>query len=333
MNNDTNSDIDNVNIDNVDIIDLEYEDDGIEIIDPDSENTPQPEGDPHPVYTNSTADKTTPKDSRRSSIIRGIIMAVSALIFLFSAGMLIHIFMDYNKADNIYNDVENSVFTPVQPVQTSTTAADPDNTSSTIAPQATEGQEAVFKYNHDALLAINSDSVGYMVIPALNLSLPVVQGSDNDFYLTHAVTGEYSGNGTLFIDYRIGDALEASNAIIYGHCMKNGSMFGSLYKLKNTNFLNSGSNDTFYIYTGNQIYTYKIYSVHETPAISSTYTIEFADDASFLAYTTDMAAQSLTPKDVPINAGDKTITLSTCTNDDDVRLVVHAVRIGISDQE
>lgn len=328
MNNTTNSDIENI-----DIIDLEYEDDGIEMIDPDSVEGTTSQGDSQPEPYNPASERITRGNNRRSTIIRNVIMALSAIVFLFSAGMLIRIFLDYNKADNIYNDVANSVFTPVQQVPKATSAPVLDDTGNPIPTQATEAEEAVFKYNHDALLAINRDSVGYMVIPALNLSLPVVQGSDNDYYLTHAVTGEYSGNGTLFVDYRISDCLEASNAIIYGHCMKNGAMFGSLYKLKNPNYLNSGSNDTFYIYTGDLIYTYKIYSVHETPAISSTYTIEFADDASFLAYTTDMAAQSLTPKDIPISAGDKTITLSTCTNDDNVRLVVHAVRVAVTNQE
>lgn len=329
MNNITDADIENI-----DIIDLKFEDDGIEIIDPDSDEDTPDQGTPQqPESCSSAKERIACRNARRSNIIRGVIMALSAIVFLFSAGMLIRIFLDYNKADNIYDEVADSVFTPVQQVPGITLAPVSDDAGNPMPTQATEAGEAVFKYNHDALLAINSDSVGYMVIPAINLSLPVVQGSDNDYYLTHAVTGEYSGNGTLFVDYRISDCLEASNAIIYGHCMKNGAMFGSLYKLKNPNFLNSGSNDTFYIYTGDLVYTYKIYSVHETPAISSTYTIEFADDASFLAYTTDMAAQSLTPKDVSINAGDRTITLSTCTNDDNVRLVVHAVRVAVTNQE
>lgn len=329
------SDNTNADIEIMDIKSLEFENDGIEIIDPDSEESMQftsaPQASVPPVDLSNKTSRSS--DVRNGNIIRIAVMVISAGVFLFSAGMLIHIFKGYDKADTIYSEVESSVFTPVQPVQKDTQPQVSDNSGNNATVAATQADEAVFRYNHEALLAINRDSLGYLYVPALNISLPIVQGSDNEFYLTHAVTGEYSGNGTLFVDSRVSDGLEARNAIIYGHCMKNGSMFGSLYRFKNSTFLNSGSNDTFYVYTGNVIYTYKIYSVHEVPAISDAYCVDFPDDEMFLTYTTTMAAQSLTQKDVPINAGDKTITMSTCTNDDSTRLVVHAVRVATTVQE
>jgi sortase B len=314
-------------------IDLSNSDDGIEIIDPDTVDTSDdiPASDPYAGQDTSQFSSDSAGNTRYT-LIRRIIMCVSAVVFLFSVGMLICIFFNYHKADRIYNNVENTVFTPVQQASATSgeTAADTDNTAMT---QPADSVMAGFTYSHDALLKINSDSVGYLVLPALDLCLPIVQGSDNDYYLTHAITGEYSNNGTLFIDYRVEDGLEASNAIIYGHAMKNGSMFGSLYKLRNASLLTSGSNDTFYIYSGQNMYTYKIYSVHTTPAVSFTYTTAFADDASFLAYVEDMAGQSEVGASVPIAAGDKTITMSTCTNDDNVRLVVQAVRIAVTPLE
>lgn len=306
-----------------------HENDGIEFLDLDTLNLEEPEEVITPVQPPSNIRE----DSSVGTWIRRIIMVVSALVFLFSAGMLIHIFLEYGKADTIYNDVANSVFTPVQSTPKETAAPIVDDKGNVVATAAPNNSTAEFTYNHEALVAINKDSVGYMLIPSIGISLPVVQGSDNDFYLSHAVNGEYSGNGTLFIDYRIPEGLENSNAIIYGHCMKNGAMFGSLYKLKNPNFTNSGDNDLIYIYTGKVMHTYKIYSVHETPAISVAYSIDFPDDETFLAYTGEMASQSLFNRNIPINPGDKTLTLSTCTNNDDIRLVVHAVRISTTPLE
>lgn len=317
--------------DGIQYIDLDASDDGIEILDPDTLEEPQ-QSTAAPATGSPAADIISDTGSRRAAIIRRVVMCISAVVFLFSAGMLIYIFAGYHKADNIYQSVEQSVFTPVQQATTpNTDTPAPDNPQTPSIPQES-GIVSGFTYNHDALLEINSDSEGYMVIPALNICLPVVQGSDNNFYLTHAVTGEYSGNGTLFIDYRIEEGLEAANTIIYGHAMKNGSMFGSLYKLKNASFFNTGSNDTFYIYTGNNIYTYRIYSIHTTPAVSTVYTYSFADDETFNAYIDDMISQSLVTTAVRPNPGDKTMTLSTCTNDDDIRLVVQAVRTAVTAQ-
>lgn len=317
--------------DGIQYIDLDASDDGIEILDPDTLEEPQ-QSTTAPQAGNPAADTISAAGSRRAAIIRRVVMCVSAVVFLFSAGMLVYIFAGYHKADNIYQSVEQSVFTPVQQA----TASNPDtpaldNPQPPSIPLET-GIVSGFTYNHAALLDINSDSVGYMIIPAINICLPVVQGSDNSFYLDHAVTGEYSGNGTLFIDYRIEEALDAANTIIYGHAMKNGSMFGSLYKLKNASFFNTGTNDTFYIYSGNNIYTYRIYSIHTTPAVSTAYTYSFADDDAFNAYIDDMITQSLVTTAVRPAPGDKTMTLSTCTNDDDIRLIVQAVRTAVTTQ-
>lgn len=269
-------------------------------------------------------------------------MIVSAVVFLGSAGMLIYIFMGYQKADNIYSDIEDSVFTPVTKVETTHAAPRPNTPAATNAPaddnnNANNDNSAVdvmtgFTYNHEALLKINTDSLGYLIVPAINIRLPLVQGSDNSFYLSHAINGEYSANGTLFVDSGIENPLETQNTIIYGHAMKNGSMFGSLYHLKNDGYVHSGNNDTILIYTGNQIYTYKIYSVHNAPAISDTYTIGFEDDEAFMEYVDAMRSQSFVSSDLVITPEDKTITLSTCTNNEEIRLVVQAVRVSITQQ-
>ncbi len=316
--------------DGIEIIDPDNIDDGINIIDPEDINATDTAYDNEDIETHKPSDIAkiqSDATSRRSSLIRNAVMAVSCLVFVISAGMLIYIFMGYHKADKIYSSVENSVFVPVSP----TTASDDNNTDAPTDGAVVEDTViSGFTYNHDALLEINPDSIGYMVIPAVNIYLPIVQGSDNSYYLTHAVNGSYSGNGTLFIDYRIDKGLEASNTIIYGHAMKNGSMFGSLYKFKDQDFLNTGSNNTFYIYTENKIYTYKIYSVHVTPEISTAYTYEFADTDSFQSFLDDMCDQSIITTDTKVSTDDVTVTLSTCTNDSTTRLVVQAVRTDIT---
>lgn len=73
----------------------------------------------------------------------------------------------------------------------------------------------------------------------------MVQGDDNDYYLTHTFNKEYSANGCLFEDYRINGGLSASHVIIYGHNMRNGAMFGKLKSYQNYSFWNSAGNNVF----------------------------------------------------------------------------------------
>lgn len=329
MNNTTNRD------DGIQYIDLdsEHSDDGIEIVDADDiEDTDAIQTEDDDTFSNAL-NKSSIDSEYRMTMIRRVVMCISAIVFIFSAGMLIYIFMGYHKADSIYNNVANSVFTPV----TNTTDSS-DNRQDATEPatgDAVNNNEVIsgFTYNHEALLEINSDSVGYLIMPSVNISLPIVQGSDNSFYLKHAVTGAYSTNGTLFVDSRIEEGLEAPNSIIYGHNMKNGTMFGSLHKYDDPDFIKKEGNDTFYIYSGKNMYTYKIYSVHNTPTVNKTYTISFADDAAFSEFIDAMLEQSIVQTNVKAVPGDHTVTLSTCTDDPEIRLVVQAVRVATTPLE
>lgn len=265
---------------------------------------------------------------RRKILIRRAVFCVALIVFLVSGTLLVRDLLAYRKADKIYSNVEQSVFTADN---TKPTSADkPTGTGET----ASAAPESVLltNYNHAALLALNQDAVGYLQIPALGVLLPVVHGSDNDYYLSHTITGESSGNGTLFIDCRNEEGIESQNAIVYGHNMKNGAMFGLLNRYENSDFFATGENKYFYFYIEDKIYKYEIYSVHKTPAISSTYTTEFNSSDAFFTYINSMMQASIYQNSVDIYSDSKTITLSTCTSNDEVRLVVQAVRVDVLNQ-
>lgn len=267
---------------------------------------------------------------RRKVMIRRAVFCVALIVFLISGTMLVKSLLDYRKGDKIYSDVEQSVF--AEDTKKPTTA-DKNNTNTTDTTTAA-GPESVLltNYNHQALLDLNQDAVGYLQIPALNVLLPVVQGTDNDYYLHHTITGESAKNGTLFIDSRNADGIESQNAIIYGHNMKNGSMFGLLNRYEKADFFTTGDNKYFYFYIEDKIYKYEIYSVHKTPAISSTYTTVFNNSDAFFTYINSMIQASAHQNSVDIFSDSKTVTLSTCTSNDDVRLVVQAVRVDVITQ-
>lgn len=255
------------------------------------------------------------KAKKRSDIIRRIILVISVGVFIFAAYNLINIFLAYHKADVIYDNIQQDVL-------------DEDSHTKVVIGEDEQEVEIPFTYNHQALLNINSQGIGYIYIPSIDCRLPMVQGDDNDYYLTHTFNKEYSANGCLFEDYRINGGLSASQVIIYGHNMRNGAMFGKLKSYQDYSFWNNSGNDVFYIYTGNVIKEYKIFSCYVSEAISDTYTFNFPTLESMRDYAVNMKAKSMYDTGVDVSMATQVITLSTCTNDGEQRFIVHGMYVG-----
>lgn len=181
-------------------------------------------------------------------------------------------------------------------------------------------------YSHDALLAINENAVGYLQVPAVDIFLPLVQSEDNQYYTEHNISNQPSKSGSLFLDVRCRQGLNASNCVIYGHDMADGSMFGSLHKLIRPTFYQEQSH-AIYIYTADAIYEYEIYSVHVAPATGSEYQASFATAAEYQQFVQEMVKRSYYEAPECVKQPAYTITLSTCTNREDERLVVQAMRV------
>ena len=154
------------------------------------------------------------KKKKRSSIVSRIILIICACVFVFAAVRLVSILLEYKKGNDIYDNIEGNVLddTPVN------ITIGEDNQDVTIP----------FVYNHQALLDINPDGLGFLYVPSVDIRLPIAQTTDNDFYLTHTFDKTYNRNGCLFVDYRIIEGLNASHVFIYGHYMGSGAMVGTL---------------------------------------------------------------------------------------------------------
>lgn len=255
------------------------------------------------------------KAKKRSDIIRRIILVISVGVFIFATYNLINIFLAYHKADVIYDNIQQDVL-------------DEDSHTKVVIGEDEQEVEIPFTYNHQALLNINSQGIGYIYIPSIDCRLPMVQGDDNDYYLTHTFNKEYSANGCLFEDYRINGGLSASQIIIYGHNMRNGAMFGKLKNYQDYSFWNNSGNDVLYIYTGNVIKEYKIFSCYISEAISDAYTFNFPTLESMRDYAVNMKAKSMYDTGVDVSTATQVITLSTCTNDGEQRFIVHGMYVG-----
>jgi sortase B len=195
--------------------------------------------------------------------------------------------------------------------------------------------------NGKRLHELNSDYVGFLQIDGTEIQYPVVQTTDNDYYLNHAFDGQSSRAGTLFLDYRVKFDVcgpdnfriekNSDNIVVYGHEMKDAQMFGSLKKYK----------DNYSWYSNHPIiqfdslykqYKYKIFAVCLTDSnfergdvFNYFNTFEFANSDEFYEYVNGCKRRSYVVNDVDVEYGDQLLTLSTCNQMfEDARLIVVA---------
>lgn len=179
-----------------------------------------------------------------------------------------------------------------------------------------------------ALLSVNEDVIGELKINNINIDYPVLQTVDNDYYLDHDINKKKSVSGWLFMDYRA-DAMNLSkNNIIYGHNVYYGGiMFGTLYKAANKSWYTNPENQLITYNTLYENMQFRIFSIYRVPKTTDYLRVNFRDDNDFLDFIKMIKARSYYDFGVKIDASDKILTLSTCSDNGSKRLVVHAVLV------
>lgn len=175
-------------------------------------------------------------------------------------------------------------------------------------------------FHHEELKEINHDYVGMLFIPSLDLSYPVVLSHDNKEYLHKAFDGTKSELGCIFADKECDPFIER-HTILYGHNMKDKSMFGTLKRFRTDSSLLD--NPMIYIFSDQEVQKYKIFSFHVTD-LHGTWVYQFPkSDRSLWEYqiTAENSSELKISNDVYYL---KILTLSTCCGDKTKRFVIHA---------
>ena len=148
-----------------------------------------------------------------------------------------------------------------------------------------------------------------------------MQGTDNDFFLSHLADGTRHRSGSIFMDFRNASDFSDRNTILYGHMLRSEDMFGVLKHFRVQEFYDA--NYTMYIHTAERDYQLVIFAVHlVNPAVEQPL-ITFADDEEFINYLMQTKDRSLISSDIVVGVDDKIVTLATCAYDfNNARLVV-----------
>lgn len=218
-------------------------------------------------------------------------------VILLAAGVWIYqIISEYQKAEREYEQLQEYV-------KVEKNTRDPENTKPNVAEDDKEGekQEETVTVDFAPLQAINPDIVAWLRIPGV-LEYPVVRGEDNSYYLNHTVQKTYNIAGSIFLDYRNERDFSDSKNIIYGHNMKDGSMFHVLRNYQDIDFFQKHTDMEVYLPDG-RILNYQITTCEQVSADSEIYQIE-------RGYVED-------------NKGNE-IILSTCSARTSIRIIVKA---------
>lgn len=256
------------------------------------------------------------KQKKKSNWLSNLILVAAIGVFLFAGYQLLQIFMEYKAGESEYEAIKDMAITEVVVPQVSADEDEPE-------------EKKVFKVDFNKLKKVNSDVVGWIRFDEPSqISYPLVKGDDNSKYLTTTFEGKTNSAGTLFLDANNEGDFSDRNTFIYGHNMKNGSMFGRLRKYKSKSFCQE--NPYFYIYTPDGMEVkYQVFAAGIVKDSSDSYQKWYEDDADFESYINYIKSKSLYNTDVEVNADSQIVSLSTCTNvRDDERLLVHGVKIS-----
>lgn len=271
------------------------------------------------------------KRSRAGDVLSGLLMIVALGVFLYSGYTLYGFYKEYKKGSDEYDNLEN-IYAVVDEAAQTENLADLENED---VQQMVEGREVAVinedgeektvpvMYNpidFEELKTVNEDIVGWLKIRALDISYPVVQAEDNDYYLHRTFERTDNFAGCLFMNCDNRSDFTDQNTIIYGHNMKNGSMFGKLKKFNEEETFKKSA--YFWIFAPDIIYQYQIFSAMTVNKTGLTYQTFFTEEDHQTLIDTALERSVVDNTGIEVTKDDRIVTLSTCTGDDATRFVV-----------
>ena len=186
--------------------------------------------------------------------------------------------------------------------------------------------ESLIDVDFDELLKTNTDTIGWIYVPGTNIDYPIVQTTDNKYYLTHSFTKSYNDAGWVFMDYRNKTDVLDFNTIIYAHGRLDKTMFGSLRNALEEDWYMNEENHYIKLAMFSNSTLWQVFSVYKIE--TETYYLQnnFSSYEKHKSYLDTIKKRSIYDFNVNVTPNDKIITLSTCY-DNFNKVVVHAKMI------
>ena len=178
--------------------------------------------------------------------------------------------------------------------------------------------------NFEELKQKNPDTIGWLKVNGTDVEYTVVQTNNNDYYLTHNFEKKYNKSGWIFADYK--NKLDGTdqNLVIYGHNIRDNSMFGTLRNVIKEEWYNNPENYKIIFITENETEIYEVFSVYQIENEDYYIQTKFRNETEFTKFINTISLRSVKDFNVEVTGKDNILTLSTCANNDNYRIVLHA---------
>ena len=188
-------------------------------------------------------------------------------------------------------------------------------------------EKTEYKIDFEKLKKQNSDTVGYIKVKNTNIDYVVVQTNNNSYYLNHNFKKEKNKAGWIFLDYR--NKLDGTdkNTIIYGHNMKDGSMFETLSNVLQKWWYEDSNNYILTFTTPNETIQYQVFSTYSIKAEDYYIKTNFKNDNKYLEFIKKIKSRSNHDYQIDLDKNDTILTLSSCLGNGEKRVVLHAKRV------
>ena len=271
--------------------------------------------------------KSTPK----TKAVGITVVSLCTVLALGSGFLMVRDICQYRESAGAYDDLASLVELPGQD-------GEPEDDETGTIPNETEpaGEDpsvVLPVVDFEALWETGPDIIGWLNLPDTAVNYPVTQTDDNEYYLHHLYDGTYNKTGCLFADYENQADFSDRNTIIYGHNMRDGSMFATLNEYDEQSYFDE--HPQMYLVTPDggficEIFTAFVASPGESGSDTSPWRLSWKDDGAYTTWLSAMADRSVIETDVTVTSSDKVLTLSTCTPGGQSRFIVMGKLVAVN---
>ena len=262
-----------------------------------------------------------------------VLLILCTGILLFSVWQLSHIGQEYRSGEDSYANLEQYIAIPTDsavPAASAAPTAPEESVPEKMVPLSAPTEPATDSIrwpvvDFEALQAVNPDIVGWIYIEGTKISYPIVQGKDNSYYLNHLFDGSVNSSGTIFLDAAASGDFSDVNNIIYGHHMKNETMFAGLLDYRQQEFYDE--HPVALLLTPGKNYQVLLFSGYVTAPSGNAWETGF-DSGSVQDWLAELMRKSCFTSNIAPIGTESVLTFSTCTYEyDNARFVLHGVMV------
>ena len=256
------------------------------------------------------------KNINKKDTILYLLLLIFLILFIYSVIYIIKYNLEKKQNEKIKANL--SMFVTKEPQKDEQRNDNQQNKNDKI-------QNEEYNLNFEELKKINKDTIGFLKVKGTDIEYVVVKTNNNEYYLKHNFEKKYNSGGWIFADYHNKIDANDKNVIIYGHNMRNGTMFCTLKNILNKEWQQNEENREIIFNTEIGNYKYQVFSVYQIKDEEYYIKTEFKND-EFSKFVKTIKARSMYDFGIEVSKDDSILTLSTCANDNRYRVVLHAKR-------